>query len=100
PANAAKPADNKAPAKPADNKTPAQANAPSSAPKPEKRYSMTFSVNIQNLLNTTNLSQPIGNLSSPRFGESTSTAGSFGFGPGGSAAAGNRRIQLQVRFSF
>ena len=75
-------------------------NKPSPAPKPEKRYTMTFSVNIQNLLNTTNLSQPIGNLSSPDFGESFSTAGSFGFGPGGSAAAGNRRIQLQLRFSF
>jgi hypothetical protein len=73
---------------------------PASAPAPEKRYNITLSVNIQNLLNTTNLSQPIGNLSSPRFGESTSTAGSFGFGPAGSAAAGNRRIQLQVRFSF
>jgi hypothetical protein len=72
----------------------------SSAPTPEKRYNVTFSVNIQNLLNRTNLSQPIGNLSSPSFGESTSTAGSFGFGPSGSAAAGNRRIQLQVRFSF
>jgi hypothetical protein len=57
-------------------------------------------VNIQNLLNHTNFSQPIGNLSSPRFGESFSTAGSFGFGPGGSAAAGNRRIQLQLRFGF
>jgi hypothetical protein len=82
--------------------TPAQpAGAkPSSGPTPEKRYTLTFSVNIQNLLNNTNLSNPIGNLSSPRFGESTSTANSFGFGPGGSAAAGNRRIQVQVRFGF
>ena len=79
----------------------ANANAkPSNGPTPEKRYNVTFSVNIQNLLNRTNLSQPISNLSSPHFGESTSTAGSFGFGPSGSAAAGNRRIQLQVRFSF
>jgi hypothetical protein len=95
---AAKPASNT----PAGN-APAAAGAtakPASGPTPEKRYSLTFSVNIQNLLNRTNLGQPIGNLSSPRFGESTSTAGSFGFGPGGSAAAGNRRIQLQVRFSF
>jgi hypothetical protein len=61
---------------------------------------LTFSVNIQNLLNNTNLANPIGNLSSPRFGESTSTVGGFGFGPGGSAAAGNRRIQVQVRFGF
>jgi predicted DNA-binding transcriptional regulator YafY len=29
-----------------------------------------------------------------------STAGGFGFGPGGSAAAGNRRIQVQIRFGF
>jgi hypothetical protein len=92
--------------KPSGN-TPAPANAsnaaspkPSAAPSPEKRYNVTFSVNIQNLFNRTNLSQPIANLSSPRFGESTSTVGSFGFGPSGSAAAGNRRIQLQVRFSF
>ena len=71
-----------------------------SGPSPEKKYTLTFSVNIQNLLNNTNLGQPIGNLSSTRFGESFSTAGSFGFGPSGSAAAGNRRIQLQVRFGF
>ncbi|HEX6284719.1 MAG TPA: hypothetical protein VFZ71_07580, partial [Pyrinomonadaceae bacterium] len=73
---------------------------PASGPTAEKRYTLTFSVNIQNLLNTTNRSNPISNLSSPRFGESTSTVGSFGFGPSGSAAAGNRRIQLQVRFGF
>lgn len=69
-------------------------------PAVEKRYTLTFSVNIQNLLNTTNLQNPIGNLSSPRFGESTAVAGSFGFGPSGSAAAGNRRIQFQLRFGF
>lgn len=89
---------NAGPAKPA-NAAPANA-APANSPSPEKRYTLTFSVNIQNLLNNTNLSNPIGNLSSDRFGESFSTSGSFGFGPGGSAAAGNRRIQLQVRFGF
>lgn len=83
---------------------PAQGQAagakPAGGSSPEKKYTLTFSVNIQNLLNTTNLSNPIGNLSSPRFGESTSTSGSFGFGPSGSASAGNRRIQIQVRFGF
>jgi hypothetical protein len=83
---------------------PAQGQAagarPSGGPSPEKRYTLTFSVNFQNLLNTTNLQNPIGNLSSPRFGESTAVAGSFGFGPSGSAAAGNRGIQVQVRFGF
>jgi hypothetical protein len=84
-------------AKPA---APGNAAAPANGPGPEKRYTLTFSVNIQNLLNTTNLQNPIGNLSSPRFGESFSTAGGFGFGPSGSAAAGNRRIQIQVRLGF
>lgn len=84
---------------PAGAAKPANA-APANSPSPEKRYTLTLSVNVQNLLNITNLSNPIGNLSSPRFGESFSTSGSFGFGPGGSAAAGNRRIQLQVRLGF
>ncbi len=89
------------PAKPAGN-APAPANnaAPANSPSPEKRYTLTLSVNIQNLLNNTNLANPIGNLSSGRFGESFSTSGSFGFGPSGSAAAGNRRIQVQVRLGF
>ena len=79
---------------------PANAAAPANNASAEKRYTLTLSVNIQNLLNNTNLANPIGNLSSPRFGESFSTSGSFGFGPSGSAAAGNRRIQVQVRLSF
>jgi hypothetical protein len=76
------------------------ASGPASGPAPEKRYTVTFSVNIQNLLNSTNLSQPIGNLSSPQFGESISTVGNFGVGSGGSPAAGNRRIQFQVRIGL
>src|SRR5262249_48494874 len=83
------------------NKTAAVTPAkPGGGATPEKRYTLTFSVNIQNLLNSTNLNQPIGNLSSPQFGLSTGTSGSFGFGPSGSAAAGNRKIQGQIRFSF
>ncbi|MBA3246721.1 MAG: hypothetical protein H0T63_01395, partial [Pyrinomonadaceae bacterium] len=69
----------------------------------ESRYNLTFSVRVENLLNNTNEGNPVGNLSSPRFGQSISTAGGFGFGPGGgggNAAAGNRRIIGQVRFSF
>jgi hypothetical protein len=65
----------------------------------EQRYNLTFSVNVQNLLNNTNLGPPVGNLSSPLFGQSFSTAGRFGAG-GGSQSAGNRRVELQVRFSF
>ncbi len=87
-------------AKPPGNAAAPANAAPASGPSPEKRYTLTLSVNIQNLLNTTNLQNPIGNLSSPRFGESFSTAGGFGFGPSGSPAAGNRRIQVQVRLGF
>lgn len=76
---------------------PSGANRPANGPAPEKRYTVTFSINIQNLLNHTNLQNPIGNLSSPQFGQSISSAGGFG-GPGSSA--GNRRMRVQIRFGF
>ena len=87
-------------AAPANTPGPTSGPGPANSASPEKRYTLTLSVNIQNLLNNTNLANPIGNLSSTRFGESFSTSGSFGFGPSGSAAAGNRRIQVQVRLGF
>jgi Carboxypeptidase regulatory-like domain len=65
----------------------------------DSRYNLTFSFQVQNLLNNTNEGTPVGNLSSQLFGESLSTAGGFG-GGGGNPAAGNRRITAQVRFSF
>jgi len=63
------------------------------------RYSLTFSLNFNNILNHTNLGNPVGNLGSGLFGQSTSTAGGFG-GFGGGSAAYNRRIDAQIRFSF
>ena len=70
------------------------------------KYTLTLSVNFQNLLNHVNLGSPVGNLSSPFFGQSVSVAGSFGGfgGPGGfgggGGGAGNRRVTLSARFSF
>jgi hypothetical protein len=64
------------------------------------RYNLTFSVNVNNLFNHTNAGTPVGNLSSPLFGESTSSAGRFGFGGGGGNQAGARSVELQLRFSF
>ncbi len=75
----------------------------SAAPASEKRYNLNVSINFQNLLNHVNLSTPVGNLSSPRFGESLGLGGAFGGfgGPGGgSTGAGNRRIYAQVRLNF
>ncbi|HWS55323.1 MAG TPA: hypothetical protein VN228_14395, partial [Pyrinomonadaceae bacterium] len=66
----------------------------------QKRYTLTFALFFSNLLNRTNLSNPVGNLSSSRFGESLSTVGHFGGPGGGNAAASNRRINASVRFSF
>jgi hypothetical protein len=63
------------------------------------RYNLTFSLNFQNLLNHANLNNPVGNLGSQLFGQSTATAGGFGgFGQG--VAAYNRRIDAQIRFTF
>jgi hypothetical protein len=65
----------------------------------EKRYNLTFSVNIQNLLNRSNLGTPVGNLNSPLFGQSLQTLGGFGDG-GGNASSANRRITAGIRFNF
>ncbi|HEY6046681.1 MAG TPA: hypothetical protein VIU65_08765, partial [Pyrinomonadaceae bacterium] len=73
-----------------------------------KRYSMQFSLNFQNLFNHVNLSPPVGNLSSPYFGQSLALNGGFGgFGPGGGGGggaggigAGNRKVTAQIRFNF
>ena len=63
------------------------------------RYNLTFSVNFQNLLNHPNLNNPVGNLGSLLFGQSTATTGGFA-GFGGGNAAYNRRIDASIRFSF
>ncbi len=68
-------------------------------PAPEKRYSLTLSVRALNLFNRTNLATPVGDLSSPFFGESTATAGGFGFNTN-VPSVGNRRIEAQIRLAF
>jgi hypothetical protein len=60
-----------------------------------KRYSLEFTIDAHNLFNNVNLGSPVGNLSSPLFGHSNALAGGFGGG-----ATANRRIELEVRFSF
>jgi hypothetical protein len=59
------------------------------------RYNLTFSVSARNVFNNVNVATPIGNLSSPLFGQANGLAG----GPYSSSTA-NRRIDLQVSFNF
>jgi len=59
------------------------------------RYNLTFSISARNIFNNVNLATPIGNLSSPLFGQSNALAG----GPY-SGFPGNRRLDLQMTFSF
>ncbi|MEK6281155.1 MAG: TonB-dependent receptor [Acidobacteriota bacterium] len=66
----------------------------------DSRFKLEFGAQIRNLFNRTNKGTPVGNLRSPFFGESISLAGGFGGGGGGNLAAGNRRIELEVQFSF
>ena len=60
-----------------------------------KRYNVTFTVAARNLFNNVNLATPVGNINSQFFDQSIALAG----GPFNTAAA-NRRIDLQVMFSF
>ncbi|HKD81931.1 MAG TPA: carboxypeptidase regulatory-like domain-containing protein [Candidatus Angelobacter sp.] len=60
-----------------------------------QRYSLTFSANARNIFNNVNPAPPIGNLSSALFGQSTALAGGVF-----NTQSANRRIDLQVMFSF
>ena len=60
-----------------------------------RKYSLTFSAMGHNVFNHTSLGAPMGTLSSPLFGRSTSIAGGF-FG----SASSNRSVDLQASFSF
>jgi hypothetical protein len=71
-----------------------QGGSPSGA---SHRYSLSISMSIRNLLNHTNPGPIIGNITSPLFGQANQAAGGGG---GFSEAANNRRLEMQVRFSF
>jgi hypothetical protein len=64
-------------------------------------YNLTLTASIRNALNNVNPATPIGNLSSPYFGQSIALS-TFGPLPGAgpNAGAGNRHIELQLRFTF
>ena len=60
-----------------------------------QHYSLTIGISARNIFNKVNEGTPVGVISSPIFGHANSLAG----GPFGSQAS-NRRVDLQIAFSF
>jgi hypothetical protein len=64
-------------------------------------YNVIISMGIRNVINHNNPGAIIGRITSPLFGQANQPAGSRDLGGGGfSEAANNRRLELQVRFTF
>jgi hypothetical protein len=63
----------------------------------EHRYNLTVSINARNILNHENLNTPNGALTSPYLFRSTGITGGYG---AEATASDQRRIDLQLRFSF
>ncbi|HEY1744808.1 MAG TPA: carboxypeptidase-like regulatory domain-containing protein [Granulicella sp.] len=66
-----------------------------SAPPPDPRYELVFSVEAQNVTNSVSPAQPVGVLTSPFFGQPISTSNNFL-----STSAANRTITLHTAISF
>ena len=62
-----------------------------------RRYNLTVSVSARNLLNHVNPGPIIGQITSPLFGQANSVAGGYG---AFAENANNRRLELQMRFTF
>ena len=65
-----------------------------------KPYNLNLGISFNNLFNEVNLGNPVGNMSSSRFGQSTGTQGSFGGFGGFGGGSANRSITLSARFSW
>jgi hypothetical protein len=64
------------------------------------RYRFTLGARVINIFNRVNFDLPVGNLGSPFFGQPVAVTGGFGAARQGHPAAGNRRVETQVRFEF
>lgn len=64
-----------------------------------QRYNLSISMSARNLLNHTNPGPIIGNVTSPLFGRANQVAGNLN-GEGFSELANNRRLEMQLRFTF
>ena len=63
------------------------------------RYNLTLSMSVRNLLNHNNPGPIVGNITSPLFGAANQIAGAQN-GEGFYETANNRRLEMQIRFSF
>jgi Carboxypeptidase regulatory-like domain len=69
------------------------------APSAPRRYNLTIGMSMRNLLNHNNPGPIIGNIASPLFGRANQIAGAPN-GEGFSENASNRRLEMQLRFTF
>ncbi|MGA2713030.1 MAG: carboxypeptidase regulatory-like domain-containing protein [Bryobacteraceae bacterium] len=79
--------------------SPAAPNASLFTNPASRRYNLTVGLSARNLLNHTNAGPIIGDITSPLFGLANQVAGGPN-GQGFSENAGNRRLELQLRFAF
>lgn len=77
---------------------PADPKAKAPAPKPDRPFTLTFSVDAFNVFNHRNPGPPVGVLSSPYFGESISLNSPLSLGSISTSA--NRTVTLHCNFSF
>jgi len=70
--------------------------APGKVAKRDSPYRLIFVITAQNLFNNVNPGVPVGNLTSPLFGQSTSNSTEAG----ASRVSSNRRINIAIRFNF
>ncbi|HXB71649.1 MAG TPA: carboxypeptidase regulatory-like domain-containing protein [Candidatus Acidoferrales bacterium] len=76
------------------------APAPTSSSAATRKYNLTFSASTLNALNHANYAPPDGDLSSSYFGQYRSLGGMVVMSHGGAPGAYNRKIDLQLRFTF
>ncbi len=68
-------------------------------PSSDRRYNLSISMSVRNLLNHTNPGPINGNITSPLFGLANQMAGGLN-GEGFSENANNRRLEMQIRLTF
>ncbi len=64
---------------------------------PDTPYNLTLSANARNIINHENLSNYIGQITSPYFLQSTGIGGGYG---AEATSSNQRRIDIQLRFAF